>query len=264
MPPLISIVTPSLNAAGTIGRALSSVSSQGYPNVEQIVIDGGSDDNTAAVVAQHAGVRFISGPDEGLSDAVNKGFALASGELVGWLNADDWYLPGALEAVAQAAQRSPQAEWFTGGCQIVDGDGAEIRRFVTAYKKLFLRHYSFPLYLTQNFISCPATFVRAEALREVGPLSLNYRYSMDYDLFLRLARRGDPVVIDVDLAAFAMAEGTISMTGFEGQFIEHASQARAHGAGHPLAVAANSVVSRAIVLCYRVLRAVRRRLAGGD
>ncbi len=261
MLPSISIVTPCLNAADTIGRSLKSVSSQGYTNVEQIVIDGGSSDNTAAVVAQYPGVRFVSGPDEGLSDAVNRGFALASGELVGWLNADDCYLPGALQAVAQVAQHSPQAQWFTGGCQIVNGDGAEIRSFVTAYKNFLLRHYSFPLYLTQNFISCPATFVRAAVLREVGPLSLNYRYSMDYDLFLRLAKRGDPVVIDRDLAAFTMAEGTLSMAGFEGQFAEHAGQARAHGAGHPFAVAANSVVSRAIVLCYRLLRALRRSVA---
>ena len=258
MPPTISIVTPCLNAAATIGRTLDSVASQGYPGVEHVVVDGGSTDGTLELLAQFPEVKVVSEPDEGLSDAVNKGIALASGELVGWLNADDWYLPGALAAVGEAADANPRAEWFTGGCPIVDGGGNEIRGGVTAYKNFLLGHYSFPLYLSQNFISCPATFIRASALETVGPLRLDYSYSMDYDLFLLLARRGDPIILQRDLAVFAMAEGTKSMTGFDKQFSEHAEQARAHGEGHPLAVAANSIVSQLIVLAYRLLRFIRR------
>jgi len=257
MRPAFSIVTPALNAEATIAEALESVASQGVPGVEQIVVDGGSTDATVEIAAGFPGVKVIPGPDKGLSDAVNKGIEAAEGEIVGWLNADDRYLPGALAAVAEVAHSRPMAEWFTGGCPIVDGSGREIRGPIASWKGLLLRHYSFPLYLTQNFISCPATFIRAEALREVGPLSLDYRYSMDYDLFLRLARRGDPVIIDRDLASFTMVEGTKSMDGFEEQFREHAEQARLHGAGHPLAVAANSVASRGIVVAYRLMRALR-------
>jgi len=258
VPPTISIVTPCLNATASIGRTLESVASQGYPGIEHIVVDGGSTDGTLELLAEFPDVKVISEPDEGLSDAVNKGIALATGELVGWLNADDWYLPGALAAVAEAAAANPRAEWFTGGCPIVDGNGSKIRGGVTAYKNFLLGHYSFPLYLSQNFISCPATFIRASALEAVGPLRLDYSYSMDYDLFLRLARRGDPVILPRDLAVFAMAEGTKSMTGFDKQFSEHAEQARAHGQGHAIAVAANSVVSQLIVIAYRLLRFIRR------
>ena len=258
MPPTISIVTPCLNAAATIGRTLDSVASQSYPGIEHIVVDGGSTDGTLEILAQFPGVKVISEPDEGLSDAVNKGIALSTGELVGWLNADDWYLPGALAAVAEAAEANPGAEWFTGGCPIVDGKGNKIRGGVTAYKNFLLGRYSFPLYLSQNFISCPATFIRASALEAVGPLRLDYSYSMDYDLFLRLARRGDPVILQRDLAVFAMAEGTKSMTGFDKQFSEHAEQARAHGQGHRFAVAANAVVSQLIIATYRLLRSARR------
>lgn len=258
MPPTISIVTPCLNAAATIGRTLESVASQGYPGIEHIVVDGGSTDGTLELLAESPEVKVVTEPDDGLSDAVNKGIALATGDLIGWLNADDWYLPGALAAVGDAADANPRAEWFTGGCPIVDGGGNEIRGGVTAYKNFLLGHYSFPLYLSQNFISCPATFITASALEAVGPLRLDYSYSMDYDLFLRLARRGDPIILGRDLAVFAMAEGTKSMTGFDKQFSEHAEQARAHGEGHPVAVAANSVVSQLIVLAYRLLRFIRR------
>ena len=136
MPPTISIVTPCLNAAATIGRTLDSVASQGYLGVEHVVVDGGSTDGTLELLAQFPEVKVISEPDEGLSDAVNKGIALASGELVGWLNADDWYLPGALAAVAVAAEANPGAEWFTGGCPIVDGTGRQIPGGVTPLKEL--------------------------------------------------------------------------------------------------------------------------------
>jgi glycosyltransferase involved in cell wall biosynthesis len=255
--PRISIITPCLNAAGTIERALDSVRDQGYPDVEHIVVDGGSTDETSHLVEARGGVVFVSEPDDGLSDALNKGVRMATGELIGWLNADDWYLPGAFLAVGHAAVAHPAALWLTGTCPIVDAGGKEIRRSVTRYKNLFLRHYSFPLYLTQNFISCPATFVRRSAYEDVGAFRLDYQYSMDYDMFLRVARRGAPVVIDRDLAVFTMVEGTKSMSGFEQQFEEHHALAREHGSGHPVPVAVNAAISKGIVLAYRGLRFLR-------
>jgi glycosyltransferase involved in cell wall biosynthesis len=257
-PPTVSILTPCLNAASTLNRALESVSLQQHPNLEHIVVDGGSTDGTAELLEQHSHIRWISEPDQGLSDAMNKGLAMATGDIIGWLNADDRYLPGALEAVTQAASANPEAEWFTGRCPIVNSDGNEIRRPVTAYKNALLRAYSFPLYLTQNFISCPATFVRREAYGKVGPFRIDYHYSMDYDLFLRLARRGDPVILNQDLATFTMTADTKSMIGFEEQFREHHQQASEHGFDHPFAVKVNHVASSAITLTYRVMR--NRRL----
>jgi hypothetical protein len=160
--------------------------------------------------------------------------------------------------VGQAFASNPGTEWVTGLCRIVDGGGAEIRHGVTAYKNFFLRHYSLPLYLTHNFVSAPSTFARRDALLEVGGFDTRYHVSVDYDVWLKLARRGDPVVLDRYLAAFRMVEGTMSMSGFETQFSEHAEQARRHGEGHPVAVAVNQVLSRAIVLVYHGMRARRR------
>jgi glycosyltransferase involved in cell wall biosynthesis len=249
-------VTPSFNAAATIAETLRSVREQDYPHVEHVVVDGGSTDGTLEILASAEGVRFVSEPDRGLSHAMNKGVDMASGSLVGWLNADDMYLPGALRAVGEAFAARPEAQWATGRCRIVDGAGREIRKGATAYKNILLRHYSHALYLTQNFISAPATFARREAyLRH--RFREDYAMSMDYDVFLQLAQGGDPIVIDRDLACFRMVEGTLSMSSFERQFAEHAEQARAHGAGHPVSVAVNQAMSRLIVVVYHGLRAMR-------
>ena len=186
---------------------------------------------------------------------------MATGDVVGWLNADDWYLPGCLDAVSAAFIDHPKAEWLTGRCPIVNELGERIRTPVTTYKNALLRAYSFPLYLTQNFISCPATFVRREAYAEVGLFDLGYQYSMDYDMFLRLARRGNPVVLHRDLAVFTMTEGTKSMSGFEEQFKEHRLQSMNHGGDHPIAVSVNRLATTAITATYRGLRSIRERRA---
>lgn len=257
--PSFTIVTPCLNGAGTLEQALESVRSQDYPgNVEHVVVDGGSTDGTVELL-QKAGVRYVSEPDRGLSDAVNKGIRMARNDVIGWLNADDVYLPGALARAGRAFAEDPEALWVTGPCLIVGADGAEIRSAVTRYKNLFLRRYSYGLHLVQNFVSCPSTFVRRSAFDRTGLLDERFRYSMDYDLWLRLGRLRPPLVIDEPLASFRMAEGSLSMTGFERQFAEHAQNAREHGAGHPVAVAMNRATSRLIVLIYRAMRAVRRR-----
>ena len=257
--PPITVVTPCLNAADTLPEALRSVRDQGYPRLEHLVVDGGSTDGTLDILREAEGVRWTSEPDRGLSHAMNKGILAAQGEVIGWLNADDRYLPGALRAVGEAMAARPDALWATGRCRIIDGDGREIRRGVTAYKNAFLARYSFPLYLTQNFISAPATFLRREAFEAVGLFDERYRISMDYDLYLRLGRYHPPLVLDRYLSDFRMVEGTLSMSGFETQFREHAEQARRHGHGHPVPVAVNQLASRLIVLAYRGMRRARER-----
>jgi GT2 family glycosyltransferase len=253
----ISVITPCLNGAATLETALESVRSQSEHVHEHIVVDGGSTDGSLDLLRDRPGVRWISEPDRGLSDAFNKGAAMATGDFIGWLNADDFYYPDAIALVAQAARRAPTADWVTGRCAVVDHSGAEIRSAISSYKDVLLRHYGYPLLLVNNFIAAPATFVRRETFLELGGLDERFRYSMDYDLWLRLGRLGPPAVVDERLAAFRMVDGSLSMSGFEDQFHEHAQNAREHGSEYPGPVLLNRAVSRGIVAVYRMMRASR-------
>ncbi len=257
--PSFTIVTASLNSERTIAATLRSVREQEYAGeIEHVVVDGGSTDGTLEIVRAD-GLRFVSEPDRGLTDALNKGIAMARGEIVGSLNSDDAYLPGALARVGATFAAHPEIEWVTGRCPIVDDDGQEIRRAVTRYKEAFLRRHSFSLHLIHNYVSAPATFVRRSALLAVGGYDERFRLSADYDVWLKLGRRGDPIVLDAPLATFRMAGASLSLTGFERQFAEHVTNAREHGDGHPLAVGLNRAASRAIVLTYRAMARVRGR-----
>jgi glycosyltransferase involved in cell wall biosynthesis len=258
--PSITIITPCLNSVGTVEECLRSVREQEYPRIEHVVVDGGSTDGTIRVLEVAEDLRFISEPDEGRPDAANKGIRMSTGEVVGFLNADDRYEPGALWTVGEAFANDSRAMWVTGYCRIIGGDGSEIRKPITRYKNFLLRRFSLPLYLTQNFVSDPATFVRRVALDQVGLLDKRYRISHDYDLWLRVARRWPPVVLKSYLASFRMVEGTLSMAGFDHQFREHEEVARLQGDGHRLSVAANAAMSRLIPAFYRLLR-LRRRLS---
>ena len=257
--PSITVITPSFNAGTTIQGTLESVQAQRYPKLEHLVVDGGSTDGTVEILEAAPGIRYVSEPDRGLAHALNKGIAMASGDVIGELNADDVYEPGALQAVGEAFRDHPGAAWLTGYCRIIDGDGAEIRRAITEYKNALLRRYSLGLYLTHNFISAPATFFRRATLAEAGDFDERYRISVDYDLQLRVARGHDPLILRRYLASFRMVEGTLSMSGFQTQFREHAEQARRHGNGHRLAVTLNQAISGGIVAIYEAMRWLRAR-----
>jgi len=217
-----SIVTPSFNQAAFIGRTLQSVRDQQVTGlVEHIVIDGGSADGTVEILKQQGdSIRMVSEPDQGMADALNKGFALGAGDIIGWLNSDDLYLPGTLQKVEHWFDSHPQTLWLYGHCHIVDEHGREIRKWITAYKRRSARKYSYNRLLGENFISQPAVFFRRTAILAAGPLDLTLPTAMDYDLWLRFAKLGEPGFIDDDLACFRVHPDSISSRGYKGQFEE--------------------------------------------
>jgi len=201
--PKVTIVTPSLNQGQFINATIQSVLSQAYPNLEYLVMDGGSSDNTIEVLNSYSDrLKWISEKDEGQTNAINKGLRMASGEILAYLNADDLLLPGALVKVAHKFMGDPDAMWVTGKCRIVDENNREVRRLITAYKNLLLRLHNPSLLFITDYISQPATFWRADIFRNLGPLEENLHYAMDYEYWLRLNAKFPLVIIPEYLAAF--------------------------------------------------------------
>jgi glycosyltransferase involved in cell wall biosynthesis len=225
----LSIVTPSYNQGKFIERTIRSVlEQQGDFELEYLVVDGGSTDQTLSILERYRGrLTYVSDRDAGQVDAISKGFARATGEVVAWLNSDDLYLPGALEEVTRALGQ-PGARWCFGQCRIIDESDAEIRRGIAWYKNRLSRRYSLRRLLTTDFIPQPATFFRRDLLEEAGPLDPSFHYAMDYDLWLRFARLAAPVFIPRDLASFRWHGASKSSGGYRAAAWEAFEAARRH------------------------------------
>lgn len=192
MQPLVSIITPSFNQGQYLEETILSVLQQDYPNLEYLIVDGGSTDNSRAIIEKYAAVGpdpflgrirwWVSEPDHGQTDAINKGFSHARGEILAWLNSDDTYLPGAVSQAVAYLQAHPEAGMVYGDANLIDESGGVIGKFParqTDYQRL-----------RRGYVHIPqqAAFFRAELWRQVGPLDPSFYFAMDYDLWVRLAR----------------------------------------------------------------------------
>lgn len=180
--PLVSIVTPSFNQAAYIEDALNSVFAQDYSNIETIVIDGGSTDGSVELIQKHAArlAHWVSQPDAGQADALNKGFARAKGKYFAWLNADDRLLPGAVGAAVAFLEANPDVGLVYGDADFIDAHSRIIGRFAarqTDYRRM-LRGY---VHVPQQ-----ATFWRGTLWQ---PLDTSLQFAMDYDLWVRIAKQ---------------------------------------------------------------------------
>ncbi|HEY1188989.1 MAG TPA: glycosyltransferase family 2 protein, partial [Gemmata sp.] len=211
---------PSLNQAQFLRLALESALAQvGEFDLEVLVIDGGSTDETVELLRSYSDrVRWVSEPDGGQSDALNKGFRLATGDVLGWLNSDDLYQPGALAAVASAFRAFPSVEWVHGQTEVIDTAGRVRRRWVTAYKRWYCRRYSYRRLLTDNFVQPNSVFWRRGLTERVGGVDPDHHVSMDYDLWLRFARSSPPLYLDVPVACFRWYPTSKSGSRYPQQF----------------------------------------------
>jgi glycosyltransferase involved in cell wall biosynthesis len=187
---LVSIVTPSLNQGRYLAEAIESVRAQTHSELEHVVVDGGSTDGTLELLAGSSELRWVSEPDRGQSDALNKGFALARGEVFGWLNADDAYTPNAV-AAAVAALAETGAGLVYADVTRVNDDGVNPRRIRS--------RSTFDLWTEANLgcgVYSPAVFFTREALEAVGGIDEQLHLTMDYDLWLRIGKRFPVVHVD--------------------------------------------------------------------
>ena len=180
----ISIITVAYNSSATIGTTLDSVQAQGYPELEYIVVDGGSTDATLDVVRRYNGLvtQLISEPDRGIYDAMNKGVQRATGEVVGILNSDDFYRHSrVLQEVAEAFAADPALDVLMGDVDFVSDE--DLQRPIRIYRATGFRPWMFRLGFMPPH---PAIFIRKTAYQRVGLYKLGYKIAADFDFLVRL------------------------------------------------------------------------------
>ena len=180
--PLVSIITPSLNQGRFIEDTICSVLSQDYPQMEYIVIDGGSTDDTLEILRKYdKRLQWISEPDLGQGDAVNKGFSMARGEILGWLNSDDTYTPRAVSTIVQYFLQSPETVMVYGDAHFIDSHGHVTGEYPS-------ERFRMKGLAKRCFLSQPAVFIRAEVFRKVGPFNTRLQTCMDYEYWIRIGK----------------------------------------------------------------------------
>ena len=200
--PLVSVITPSFNQGRFLRAAIESVLGQSYARVEYIIVDGASTDESRDVIREYGDriAYWVSERDSGQSDALNKGFRRASGEIVGWLNADDVYLPDCVTLASRALSADPSLGAVYGDVAVIDWEGRVIGRPKWD-------DYDFEALLTHRaMLPQPGSFFRRDILERVGFLRTDLHYAMDYDLWLRLGRLAPVCHLRKPVARFRLSE----------------------------------------------------------
>jgi len=199
--PSISVITPALNHGRYIEETILSVLGQQYPKLEHIIIDGASTDETMDIVRRYPHLRWVSEPDGGQTQAINKGIRMSTGEVVAYLNADDAYRPQALQIVGEAFRQDPTIAVLIGDCDIVDEDSRVVARYHARFEQFddLLRYWEWG----RSFcIPQPSTFLHRRVLDRVGLFDESYDLSMDYEMWLRAATQYPFTIVPRTLASF--------------------------------------------------------------
>jgi glycosyltransferase involved in cell wall biosynthesis len=229
--PFFSIVTPSYNQGEFIHHAVESVIGQRRSSppldIEYLIRDNLSTDLTTNVLASYEGqFRLLREKDAGQVDAINKGFRETRGQWFAWLNADDFYEPGALAAVREAAVANPNARWIVGQFRIVNGVGNPVGKTHSLYKNKLLSRYSYNLLLSENIIPQMSVFIRRDLFEQAGMLLAGDPLAFDYEYWLRLGKICDPLVLNRNLSVFRYHAQSKTANGLKDQFARELAYAK--------------------------------------
>lgn len=210
--PLISIITVVHNGEKYLEQTIQSVLNQTYENIEYIIIDGASTDGTLDIVRKHEDqiAYWVSEPDGGIYEAMNKGILLASGELVGIINADDWLLPETVDIVVNSYRKNHDVTVFHGNCKIINEHNEYIKKPLANFKEEKFK--SMP-------INHPGSFITKRGYDELGVYSMEFRIASDYELILRFISKGQ-LFSYVDKTLTVMRDGGVSSSDFVRSFNE--------------------------------------------
>lgn len=202
-----SIITPCYNCVEFIEQCILSIKNQNYHDFEHIIVDGGSTDGTLEIIQKYENtysMRWVSGKDNGMYDAINKGFAMAKGDIYSWINADDFYMPWALSTVSKAMEEYPNVKWITGIPSNMDANGNLYFRSgfsVNTYNQKCIakgQHHG----RGKGTIQQESTFWRKELWEQVAGLDSKYKYAGDFDLWRRFAQFAPLYTVNTVLASF--------------------------------------------------------------
>ncbi len=199
--PRVSIVTPSYNQGEFIEETIRSVLLQGYPDLEYIIIDGGSTDGSVDIIRKYEPwlTYWVSEPDQGQADAINKGFRHSTGELLAWLNSDDVYIDRcAIARIVELSCKYPQADIITGGGLIINEESQWIQVIATQRKDQCYKHLRY-----RDTILQPSTFFKVRVFRTVG-IDTSLSYAFDWDFFIRASHKFNILPIDHIIAGYRM------------------------------------------------------------
>lgn len=197
--PRFSVVTPSFNQGQYLEETIRSVLLQDYPNLEYIIIDGGSEDNSIEIIKKYEKFLkyWVSEKDRGQSHAINKGFSHSTGELMGWINSDDTLKPGALRIVSELIGNMKEPAWVVGVCELTDSNGSFLD-----YRKPNQISYKSILNWLDNWFAQEATFWNRSIWNIVGELDESLFYCLDVDLWMRMIAVAKPKTTSAILATY--------------------------------------------------------------